>query len=849
MRPVARLTTLLALLLGALVLLAGAPASAADDVPTPEPGAPWFGPGLDWTEDSAAAYAERLGETPSLYSQRVNYPLSDDDTTYLRQFAGQAAAQGAVAVVSLEPTVALPELTEADADELGGELAKLHDELDQVLLVRFAPEMNGSWYGWGQQPTQYVAAFRTVADAVHAATPYAAMVWSPVYGAGYPFGAAYGDVDPDREGDTTALDTDGNGVLDGSDDPYGPYWPGKDAVDWVGITMYHFGVDRGREDNDLDPTTGGATGDDELSEGFEPDVAPEPGDVEARLDETYGYGDEGTGREPFYDRFAKRHDLPVLLETAALWRPDGKGDPEIRIKQGWWRQVFAATDDYPLIGGISWLEQKRPEAEVQGDDVDWRATRTDRLSEALRDDLADARVDIGPVTRVLDQQAANEATAQGRLPGEDDSASGGGEMGWIVFCAALLAVAFVVAGFVGRFVPSWRYPHEHDPRDQRLDLFRGWIILTVVLTHTELTSPYSYVSLNAIGAITGAEMFVLLSGIVLGMIYAPTVRKLGEWRTAVVMWKRARKQYLVAISVILIIFLVGLLPFVDATAITTFTDRGTGENGEQVQGQVYDLYANGPRLFDYPTPWYAVKQLLLLEMGPWVFNIMGLFVVLSLLLPPMMWLVRRGLWWVLLALSWAAFIGDTLTDLPSLPSQFDDVFPLWTWQICFTHGLVVGHYRRQLTAALTTRWGKAACTVFVLGYAGILVYLWAGHAYDFVPTPFSATTYDWLYLNAYTRIFLQPGRLLDLVLMVIVAFAFLTTCWKPVNAVVGWFWTPLGAASLYVFIVHVFFVLAIANIPGLDRGSFWQGTVIHTVEILLIWLMVKKRFLFSVIPR
>lgn len=49
--------------------------------------------------------------------------------------------------------------------------------------------------------------------------------------------------------------------------------------------------------------------------------------------------------------------------------------------------------------------------------------------------------------------------------------------------------------------------------------------------------------------------------------------------------------------------------------------------------------------------------------------------------------------------------------------------------------------------------------------------------------------------------------------------------------------------------MHVFFVLAIANIPGLDRGSLWQGTVIHTAEILLIWLMVKKRFLFSVIPR
>ena len=30
---------------------------------------------------------------------------------------------------------------------------------------------------------------------------------------------------------------------------------------------------------------------------------------------------------------------------------------------------------------------------------------------------------------------------------------------------------------------------------------------------------------------------------------------------------------------------------------------------------MYDLYANVERLLDYPPPWYAVKALLLLEMG------------------------------------------------------------------------------------------------------------------------------------------------------------------------------------------------------------------------------------------
>lgn len=819
----------LAALLGAVLLVLGltttaAQAAPADDpVPAPAAGRPWFGPGLDWSDDLPADYADRLGETPSLYAQRVHYPLTDDDETYLEQFAQQSATQGAVAVLTLEPQEALAGLTDDDATELAGLLARLHTELDSYFLVRFAPEMNGSWVTWGQQPEAYVAAFRTVADAVHAATDHAAMVWAPAYGAGYPFGAAFGAVDPSGQRSTDQLDTNGDLVLDETDDPYGPYFPGADSVDWVGLSLYDFGV----------------------AQDFGGNVVPGADAFQQRLDETLGYGDD-RARRSFYERFAAKTDTPLLVETAALFNPDDDGAREVDVKREWWRQVFAASVDHPLIGAISWLELDRPEAEVDDETIEWGATRTAALSRALRADLRTSSVDMGPVTRVVDQQAGNVATAQGRLPAEDDA---GSEMGWIVFCAALLAIAFVLAGAVGRWVPSWRYPNEHDPRDQRLDLFRGWIIITVVVTHVEVAGPWSFVSLNAIGAITGAEMFVLLSGVVLGMIYAPTVRKVGEWGTAVLMWKRARKQYLVALAVVGIVYVLGVLPFVDGTDITTFTDRGTGEDGTTTQGTVYDLYANAPRLFDYPPPWYAVKQFLLLEMGPWVFNIMGLFVVLSLLLPAIMWFIQRRLWWLVLAVSWAAFVYGAMEDPHWLPSQFEYVFPLLTWQVAFTHGLVLGRYRAAITRALTTISGKVACTVFVLGYAGALVWLWATHHYGWSTAPFPAGSYDYLYTHGYTRIFLQPGRLVDLALMIVVAYAFLTTCWKPVNKVVGWFWIPMGQASLYVFIVHVFFALAVGNIPGVERTSVWQGALIHTAIVLLIWLMVKKKFLFSVIPR
>ena len=188
-------------------------------------------------------------------------------------------------------------------------------------------------------------------------------------------------------------------------------------------------------------------------------------------------------------------------------------------------------------------------------------------------------------------------------------------------------------------------------------------------------------------------------------------------------------------------------------------------------------------------------------------------------------------------------------NLHPLPSQFDYVFPLLTWQLPFTHGLVLGWYRGRIVPALTGLVGKVVVGVLVMAYAGSLVYLWWCHHQGTTPALFPADSYQYLYAHAYTRVFLQPGRLVDLALMVVVAYAVLTTCWKPIDKAIGWFWTPLGENSLYVFIVHVFFVIAVASIPHLDRGSFWIGTAVHTVVVLLIWAMVKRKVLFSVIPR
>lgn len=389
--PAARLAAALAAAV-LLAPLAAAPAAAAPE--QPEPGSPWFGPELDWEVDDALAYVDRLGTRVSLLSRPLGYPLDDAARVELRDLADESAELGAVSVVSLFPEVSLERLTPADARAFARELAALGERYGNRWLVRFAPEMNGTWYPWGQRPRAYRAAFVDLAREVHAETDAASMVWSPNYGAGYPFGAALGRVEqePRPRAEQRLLDTNGDGRLDVRDDPYAAYYPGDRHVDWVGLSVYRFGVDARRGTNTL----------------------PGRRELEQRLDEQFGYP-ERVDREPFYERYAAGPDQPLLLSTAALHSPRASGPSALEVKRSWWRQVLAATEERPLIGAVAWLELSRVEPEV-GTLVDWGATGRAPLAAALRRDLEGSDVDLGPVvepTAGLDPAGGDEGEGEG----------------------------------------------------------------------------------------------------------------------------------------------------------------------------------------------------------------------------------------------------------------------------------------------------------------------------------------------------------------------------------------------------------------------------------------------------
>lgn len=371
-------------------------------------------------------------------------------------------------------------------------------------------------------------------------------------------------------------------------------------------------------------------------------------------------------------------------------------------------------------------------------------------------------------------------------------------------------------------------------------------MLFVVVNHIDLPSLYHLISHERIGSVSGAELFVALSGLVLGMVYGRRAVLDGWSSAAGKIWSRARLLYVTSLAVVILTYLISLVPGIDGTAVTTWTDEATGT--------VYSMYGTTPMLANYPVPPAAVLDIIFLDVGPFQFNVMGLYVVLLALAPLALWVLLAGRWWALMGLSAGLYVLNEFIRVRLFPSQFEDPFPFLSWQLLFFAGMTAGFYWRPLTEFFRTSAGRAVLAISIVACAGFAFFAWNNPGLE--SDPFALRLHlipagdFWIvYENFFRRDFLGVGRLLNLVVFIITAYVVLTAFWTPLYRLLGWLLVPLGGATLYVFIMHVVFALIASNIPVLDSGSIWVKTVAHTLILLALWVMVKRQFLFRWVPR
>jgi hypothetical protein len=343
-------------------------------------------------------------------------------------------------------------------------------------------------------------------------------------------------------------------------------------------------------------------------------------------------------------------------------------------------------------------------------------------------------------------------------------------------------------------------------RDVALDLVRGLAMAILVVNHLHLQSPIEDVTSALVSA---AEVLVLVSGVVAGMVFGRRWRSRGGRDTTLMLLRRARKLYVASLAVVCLVGLFTLVPGAATEALTI--TRGT------------DTYA-------FTGPADAVWSLLTLSAAPWQFNILGFFVVMIALTPLLLAALARG-WTVPVAAgSLGLYLAGRGLDLSVLPTASERPFPLLIWQLLFVGGLLVGWHRAEIERALRGRGMVAAAAVVVLAGASAAVVFAAGSG-------FTAAHMD--------KDTLDPLRVLAMSSFAAALYLALRAAPSPLERLL----LPLGQNSFYVFIVQVFVCLALASLPALAAPHVAVSAATQVAALGLLWWMASRGVLFRWIPR
>lgn len=347
---------------------------------------------MDWSLDDPEFFNKRLGYAASIQdvvffmsetlelNAKVNSTgfIHDEDDVYIWT-ANLIKGTGAVMGITLIPMVSLEMILQSAIEKLAKKCKEIND-MGIPILLRFAPDMNGilyltkgNWHPYGQNPGLYKFVFQKIANQIRSTTNNTAMVWSPTSALGYPFvPTKYTPVSSEPR--FIQLDTTNDGVLDNNDDPFSPYYPGDDYVDWVGLSIFYSGRNNIRPVNyrvlnrafvvspqtTATPTatiTSAPSAETrppqyELLVNDIPKIDNFPGSnsFEAQLTNTGSKYD-------FYDIFAKQKSKPFILSSTGAAFLKGasvaKSD-EVEFKRNWFTQILNQNilDKYPLIRGL-----------------------------------------------------------------------------------------------------------------------------------------------------------------------------------------------------------------------------------------------------------------------------------------------------------------------------------------------------------------------------------------------------------------------------------------------------------------------------------------------------------------
>ncbi|MDQ5913893.1 MAG: hypothetical protein QG623_512 [Patescibacteria group bacterium] len=356
------------------------------------------------------------------------------------------------------------------------------------------------------------------------------------------------------------------------------------------------------------------------------------------------------------------------------------------------------------------------------------------------------------------------------------------------------------------------------------DLMRGYFLFVIIIDH--LLRFFGFWEIfTGRGAqwVSAAEGFFFLSGIMIGIVRGRRMIRTSLIDVAKKCWRQAVTLY---------IWGIGLSLLFSALAIILMGNAGVkqpvfiGSNTELIV-QTLSLSFN-----------YGWADFLIY------------YAVYLFSTPLAIWLLRNKLWHSVLLISLIVWMQTTTI--------------MGSWQILFFSGLVVGFYKDQIEdyfLELNNVWKKSFSSAI---YALSAVTLLASVYFTTIAEEYGKVGSGNKLLGAnlessreyaveslrvtFDRASLAPLRLLLFYLWFAALYLLFRKYQAWMTKRLGWILLTFGQNSLYVYIVHALLIFALNLIVPI--GQHWViNVLINTGFVLLVWLMVRSRFLFRFIPR
>jgi len=352
------------------------------------------------------------------------------------------------------------------------------------------------------------------------------------------------------------------------------------------------------------------------------------------------------------------------------------------------------------------------------------------------------------------------------------------------------------------------------------DLMRGYFLVAIILDHLYFfPSGLDIWSARGNMYVSAAEGFFILSGIVLGIVRGRKLIEKPFKVAAKLLLQRSLQLYIASIVLMLIFTLIGwqflgnpgLKPGIVGADINPF---------QLIWGAL---------TFQYLYGWADYLRL---------YAIFILFSPLALLL------LRKGLWWVVLAISavvWALF--------PLSPLGTAELSQVFSWQLVFFAGFVIGFHwdnilswwrslpllRRKVIARVIIS------TSIVALIANIIIYFGG----EFSPTLYALNEYlDKILFNKER---LTVPRLALFALWFSAAFMLFRKFEPVIVKFFGWILQPFGTNSLYVYILQAFVIFFLHLY--FTASEWYINLIISVFAVGIIWLATHYKFLMKIIPR